>query len=139
MNRQVTLIIAVLLLLLTASEISLADDSSMSRLTGDSYAYFHGLGGDANLRAAREPADPRPTALVVSPVQMAGVFSGQYIGGIPVYRFPKVTVSAYRSTTFARKNLEDKLARAEETLPGVTEDSSVERLERGRAAHVPPH
>jgi hypothetical protein len=61
-------LVVVAALALTASSVAFADDSSMSRLTGDSYAYFNNLDyNPGKFNTARAPRTEEKNAVAKSP------------------------------------------------------------------------
>ena len=64
-------------------------------------------------------ADP-PAGRARSEVQSVGVFTGEYANGMPVYRFPPVTVVATRTPELRRTACEER--------PAPTDDLRAESL-----------
>jgi hypothetical protein len=61
--------------------------------------------------AGKSTAPERPPdASAQSP--MVGVFTGEFVNGVPVYRLPPITVVGYRESELARMPRKQDLARA---------------------------
>ena len=71
----------------------------------------------ASAGKATAPERP-PDASAQSP--MAGVFTGEFVNGVPVYRLPPIMVFGYRESELARMPREQDLARARQGRAGVT-------------------
>jgi uncharacterized protein YjiS (DUF1127 family) len=66
------------------------------------------------LGAAAEAADLQPASNASVKAPVAGVFTGEYVNGTPVYRLPPVIVVANRAAERARLEHEKQLTRAEQ-------------------------
>jgi hypothetical protein len=66
------------------------------------------------LGAAAEAADLQPASNASVKAPVAGVFTGEYVNGTPVYRLPPVIVVANREVERARLEREKQLTRAEQ-------------------------
>lgn len=76
---------------------------------------------------ATEESAPRPTTAKASDTaQMVGVFTGEYVKGVPVYRFPPLTISANRKSELARPAPEDMRARTKQARAKLAADRRVE-------------
>ena len=62
-------------------------------------------------------ATASPPSKACARVQMAGVFTGEYVNGAPVYYLPPVTVVASRNGEPRRREREEPLTRAEQARP----------------------
>ena len=97
--------LAAVVLALAASGIAFADDSSMSRWTGDSYAYFNDLDYRAgNFNIARSPRTPEQDAMASRAAQsMAGssVDKSDKVDGVTMARRPvrRTIISPFRNDT----------------------------------------
>ena len=60
------------------------------------------LAGTASPVPAVERVDPRPVGSVHAPREMVGAFTGEFVDGAPVYRFPTVVVGGSRRAEPAR-------------------------------------
>ena len=63
--------------------------------------------------SAGEAAAPQRTSPVSTQQRVIGVFSGEFVNGVPVYRLPPVVVVAGRKAELARMEREE-LARAKQ-------------------------
>ena len=74
--------------------------------------------------AAGEPADSRQVSKASSEANVVGVFTGEYLNGAPIYRFPPVNVVVSRKVERAKLEREEQSTRAQQA--------------RARAAARPP-
>ena len=64
----------------------------------------------AALTPAKESPVVAPVAKVEAQVPIVGTFTGEFDNGVPVYRFPTITVTASRSAELAKMAREEQLA-----------------------------
>ena len=64
--------------------------------------------------AAGDASRPTPIARAPTQDRMVGVFSGQFVNGIPLYRLPSISVSANRKGELAKIEREEHLTRAQQ-------------------------
>ena len=62
--------------------------------------------------SAGELAAPAPRGGVSAANPHAGVFTGEFVNGLPVYRLPPITITASRDAELARMRREESAARA---------------------------
>lgn len=63
---------------------------------------------------AAEATYPQATSTAYAQAPMAGVFTGQFVDGVPVYRLPPVTVVAARKVELAKMEREEQSTRAKQ-------------------------
>jgi uncharacterized protein YjiS (DUF1127 family) len=73
-----------------------------------------GLIATATPMRAAEPTCPPPTSTAYAQAQMAGVFTGEFVNGAPVYRLPQVIVVADRKVELAKMEREEQSIRAKQ-------------------------
>ena len=72
------------------------------------------LTATAVLGAAGEATDSRPMSKAAAKSQPVGVFTGQYVDGVPVYRLPVVRVVTSRKAERAKLEREEQLMRGQQ-------------------------
>ena len=73
-----------------------------------------GLIATATPTWAAEATNPRSTSAVYAKAQTAGIFTGQLIDGVPLYRLPPVAVVATRKVELAKTEREEQSMRAKQ-------------------------
>lgn len=64
---------------------------------------------------AAEPVVTAPANPERAGVPMVGVFSGEFVNGVPVYRLPRLVVVASRKAELAKLEREEHLVRTKQT------------------------
>ena len=72
------------------------------------------LTATAVLGAAGEATDSRPMSKAAAKSQLVGVFTGQYVDGVPVYRLPVVRVVTSRKAERAKLEREEQFMRGQQ-------------------------
>jgi hypothetical protein len=73
-----------------------------------------GLIATATPTSAAEATYTQTTSTAYAQAQMAGVFTGQFVNGVPVYRLPPVFVVAIRKVELAKMEREEQSTRAKQ-------------------------
>jgi hypothetical protein len=72
------------------------------------------LTATAVLGAAGETTDSRPMSKAAAKSQLVGVFTGQHVDGVPVYRLPAVRVVTSRKAERAKLEREEQFMRGQQ-------------------------
>ena len=64
--------------------------------------------------AAAEALAHAPSSSAAIQGQTVGVFTGEFVNGIPIYRLPSISVSANRTAELAKMEREEQLTRAKQ-------------------------
>ena len=73
-----------------------------------------GLIASATPTSAAEATYTQTTSTAYAQAQTAGVFTGRFVDGVPVYRLPPVVVVAIRKVELAKKEREEQSTRAKQ-------------------------
>ena len=95
--------------LIVASLRSKVDDTAFALSLAAFAIALAGLAGSALVGG---PQSANMVAATASPQPVAGAFTGTYVNGAPLYRMPRISVSASRVVEMARIEQEDLQAQA---------------------------